>query len=367
MESMRLGTHKKLLTPGPVELHPRVLAAMSRQVVSHRSNEFKSLFRDVVEKLKEVYVSSEARIALLAGTGTTAVDAMVFSMVEPGDRVLLLSFGEFGKRLEETLKARGCTVDVIEKPLGDSVGFSDVAKILDGERKYKALFSVYNETSTGARLSELASIAKRAKEQGMYVCIDAVSALAGETLFMDEWELDAVASCSHKCIGGPPGVSFVALSRDAIARVCATKSKPIFLDLCRYLKFEEKCETPFTPALNPLYGLHEALKLLEEEGLQERWRRISQLSTTLYRRSEKLGFKPFPKAGVRSHAIVALTPPEGMRATHITTALEKQGLIIARGMGPLKDRIVRVGIMGYVGENDIELLLEALERVVEVG
>uniref|UniRef100_A0A7J3ZL99 Alanine--glyoxylate aminotransferase family protein n=1 Tax=Fervidicoccus fontis TaxID=683846 RepID=A0A7J3ZL99_9CREN len=364
MENGHEEARKKLLTPGPVELHPRVLAAMSRQVVSHRSSEFRSLFREVLEMLKNVYVSNEARIALLAGTGTTAVDAMVFSMVEPGDRVLLLSFGEFGKRMEETLKARGCVVDVVEKALGDSVSFSDIAGMLDGGRDYKALFSVYNETSTGARLSDIVSIARRAKERGMYVCIDAVSALAGEALSMDEWGLDAVASCSHKCIGGPPGVSFVALSRDATARVCSTRGKPIFLDLCRYLKFEEKGETPFTPALNPLYGLHEALKLLEEEGLQERWRRIFKLSGRLYRGAEKLGFKPFPRAEVRSHTIAALVPPGGISAAEVIARLERCGFIVAGGMGPLKGKIMRVGVMGYVGESDIELLLNALEDVV---
>jgi len=353
-----------LLTPGPVRVHPRVLAAASKQMISHRSSEFRALFSELEDMLRRVHVSQRASVAILAGSGTTAVDAMVYSLVEPGDRVLLLSFGEFGERLRETLESRGALVDAVEAELGSAPSASEVARALENA-SYKALFTVYNETSTGARLTELASVAREAKKRGALVCVDAVSALAGEPLFMDEWGIDAVASCSHKNIGAPPGVAFVALSEEAASVACRTRGKPLSLDLCKYSESAKRSETPFTPAISTLYALREALDiLLSEEGLEARWARIARLSTRLYAEAERLGLRPFPKPRARANAVAALELPPGLKASGVSEALRKRGVIVATGMGSLKEKILRVGVMAYVGDGEISRFLEALSKAL---
>ncbi len=361
---MHKGVILKLFTPGPVELHPRILQAMSKQMISHRSNEFRRLFSEITEMLKSVYLTDEGEVLLITGSGTMAVDSMIYSLVNPGDRTLLLTFGEFGERILKTLTSRECKVDIIRKEYGDSVRLDDVEEVID-RGNYKALFAVYNETSTGAKLRDIEAIAKKAKEKGILVCIDAISALAGEPLYMDKWGLDAVASCSHKCIGGPPGISFIALSKEASRIIYKTKSKPPYLDLSKYLEFAKRKETPFTPAISVIYGLQEALRMLHEEGLKNRWKRLAKLSHKLYMHTKLLGFKQFPREDTRSNTIVALEPPNGISASQVTHLLLKQGIVIARGMGDLKERIVRIGVMGYINDNDINHLINAIKNVVE--
>jgi aspartate aminotransferase-like enzyme len=353
-----------ILVPGPVELHPRVLKAMSEQVISHRSEKFSELLMEIVNDLSwAIGAESEAKIALLTGSGTLAVESMVYSLVNPGDSVLALEFGEFGKRLRESLESRGANVFTIKAPPGRTPEASEIETIAK-KIKPKYIATVHVETSTGTMINNLKDISKLAEEFGAKLLLDAVSSLGLEELYMNKWSINAIASCSQKGLGAPPGLSLVALSEEAVKRVCETTGKPSYLDLCKSLRFLEKRETPFTPAVNLMYGLAEALKLLREEGIEERWRRTKRLSELLYNMTEDIGFSPLAEETNRAHAVVALVPPNGFSATEIVKALRKKEIYIASGMGDLKDKILRIGIMGYVNESHVEKLVKEMAEIV---
>ncbi len=357
----------KYYTPGPVQLDSRVLNAVCKQVVSHRSSDFRNLMTSILELLKEVYkVSDDYTITLMTGSGTLAVEAMAYSLTRPHDKVLLLEHGEFGERLRSTLVSRGCIVRTLKSKPGEVVGLNELLREIERD-SYKALFIVHTETSTGASFRMLREVAEKAHENNMLVCIDAVSSLAGEELRVEEWGLDAVASCSQKCIGAPPGLSFVALSEYAVKNL-VDEGVPLYLRLSRYVKYVvEKRETPFTPAVNLIYGLLEALKILVlEEGVENRIRRLKRISEKIYDKASEIGFKPLPKRDVRANTIVALKTPSKVKAEDLLRILrEEYGVVLARGMGSLRSSVIRIGVMGYISDDDAELILESLEKALE--
>jgi aspartate aminotransferase-like enzyme len=352
-----------MLVPGPVELHPRVLKAMSEQVISHRSERFSALLSEITEGLNWAADGGEgSRVALLTGSGTLAVESMIYSIINPGDKVLSLEFGEFGRRMRESLEIRGAVVHTIKAAPGKTPTLDEIERTAE-DFKPKYIATVHVETSTGAIMKNLEGISKIAESIGSHVLLDAVSSFGGEELRMEKWGIYAVASCSQKGLGAPPGLSFVILSRDAVKRTCETEKKPSYLDLCKSMKFLERRETPFTPAVNLMYGLAEALKLLREEGKERRWERIRRASELLYRKAESLGYTPLPPEESRAHTIVALYPPRGLDAAKVIEELRKRGIYVAAGMGELKGKILRIGIMGYVEEHHIEKLVGELESI----
>ncbi|MEM0021558.1 MAG: alanine--glyoxylate aminotransferase family protein [Fervidicoccaceae archaeon] len=354
-----------ILVPGPVELHERVLKAIAMQVVSHRSEKFSNLLTSILEDLKwSVGGNGEEKALLLTGSGTLGVEAMIYSLVNPGDRVLVLEFGEFGRRMRESLESRGARLETLKSPPGSAPSFAEVAEAAE-RFKPKYIATVHVETSTGAIISYLERLSRLSEEMGAQLLLDAVSSLGGEELRMSSWNIFAVASCSQKGLGGPPGLSIVALSSEASRIACRTSSKPSYLDLCKYLKFLEKRETPFTPAINLMYGLAEALRILREEGKEERWSRIQRASSLLYNEAGRLGYSPLPSEEVRAHTVAALVPPRGRSSIEIAENLKKRGIYVATGMGDLKEKILRVGVMGYITEEHVRKLIGEMERIEE--
>lgn len=350
-----------LFTPGPVMMHERVLKAMAERVVSHRSEEFRQLLDDVRALLAKVYGGGEPLV--LTGSGTLAVESMAWSLVEPGERVLVVSHGEFGERLADALARRGTIVDVVgaEQP-GRHVPVESVAAKLD-EEEYAAVAVVYTETSLGLSYRDVEQVARKAKSQGALVMVDAVSALAGERV-PSPGVVDAVASAAQKAIAGPPGVSFVAVSEEAIEKMKKVARKPpSYLDLEKVYRFHsERRETPYTPAVNLLYGLREALQLIAERGLDAWIEMHRERAELLYSKLSGYGLQPVVEPGYRANTVAAFyTPlPSGILASE----LAKRGIKIARGMGGLKDRVVRIATMGWLPEDAYERLFTALSEIL---
>lgn len=346
-----------ILTPGPTTVHAEILKRLGKQVISHRSEKFRMIFKDVLEMLKEAFFT-EQYVAVLTGSGTLAVDAMLTNLVHPKDKVLLLEFGEFGSRMYRTLRAIGAEVTRLTKPLGEAFRPSDLEDKIDG---YDVVCSVYTETSTGAKLIKLKKIAEIVKENGALFCLDAVSAMFGEELKFDEWGIDAVATCSHKNLGAPPGLSFVALSKEALKKAKDAKV-PLYLNLQRYIEFHEKRnETPYTPALNLIFAIREALSFLHDEGISNRIRRFSELRDYLYKETIKMSLDPFPEKTFWSNNVAVI---KVNNAEIVRKELEKKGIVVAGGMGELKDKVIRVGIMGFVIKRDLDKLLKSLREIL---
>lgn len=353
-----------LMTPGPVEVHPRVLKAQAAPVASHRSESFRELYREVTEMLKQVYIG-RGLVALVSGSGTTAVDSMVWSLIEPGEEVLAVSNGVFGDRLASSARRRGAKVHVLRKPEGQPIDAGEVAEVLD-ELKPSAVLAVHNETSTGYAARNLRQIAARAREAGALVLVDSVSGLGGEPLEADSWMLDAVASASHKCIAAPPGVSFVYLGERALEKLQRRESTtPPSLDLKLSAEYSRRRETPFTPPVTLLYALREALKMLLEDGLEARWRAHLEKAKEVYEAAARAEASPIPPPEYRS-ATVAAIHLKAPRAKEVIEEVRKAGYLIAPGMGELREQAVRVGLMGATTMPQVRELAHHLEKAIKL-
>lgn len=356
----------KLLTPGPVSVPDIVLREMARPIISHRDWEFRRLLEDVVSKLMRLFGISDGSVALLSGTGTTAVDAMIWSLVGPGDKVLALSHGEFGDRMVESLSRAGAKVEVMRAGPGDIVWPERVVERLD-EEQYNYIALVHNETSTGTayKLQLLSTLATAAYRRGVGLLVDTVSGLGGEDFAMHKgiW---AAASCSHKALAAPPGVSFIALSPEALEILRKRDPRaPLILDLRRYVDYmEHRRETPYTPPIPQVYALNRALDLILERGVDESVRAHQRRAEILYSSLDNTPLKPVPlKREIRSNTVVALWTV-GVSARLIRERLREKGYIIASGMGRYRDKMIRIGVMGALNSSDIIEFTETLKSIL---
>jgi alanine-glyoxylate transaminase/serine-glyoxylate transaminase/serine-pyruvate transaminase len=348
----------KLFTPGPVEVPPEVLKASCSRIVSHRGEGFHRLYRRVVELLARLYRLDSGFVAVLAGSGTTAVDAMAWSLVRRGERVLVLVHGEFGRRLAETLERRGATVEALEAPRpGAPVPVWDAVERLEAEG-FDAVALVHNETSVGLAYRDLPRLASAAARAGVRLLVDTVSGLGGEEFDM-RWGVTAAASASQKAIAAPPGAAFVAVRGEP----SYADDVPLILDLARYERFSLKSETPFTPPVTVLYALLAALERIEGVGYERYVMQHRERARILYEELPRYGLHPLVEdERYRSNTVAAFYTP--VSASRLKRELERKGYIIATGMGELKDKIVRIGVMGNVTVEDVQSLVEAVGDTV---
>ena len=354
----------KLLIPGPVSLDPRVSEAMTKPLVNHRSENFRELFRNIAEKMKVVYRADEGMVLTLTGSGTLAVEAMVYSMVKPGENVLLLNHGEFGERLKKSLLLRGASVDELKEDYGKAAEKEVVIRALNSG-KYSVLAFVYTESTTGLSYRDADAISEVAKEKGMRVIVDATSALVAEHLNMGSGHFDAVSSASQKCIAAPPGISFVGLSKEASKFIYQVDGQPRYLDLRLYKEsLDKNGDSPTTPAVNLLYGLDVALDILLRQGLEARMKVHGDLARLLYGELPRQGYLPLVQEGKnRATSVTAFWLPEHLNSRQVQVEVNKAGYEIAAGQGAIKDQIIRVGTMGNIEKNDIEKVISILSSL----
>jgi aspartate aminotransferase-like enzyme len=265
-----------------------------------------------------------------------------------------------------SLASRGAEITTLSASAGEHPKLVDVQNALDSVR-YDCIFMVHTETSTGVTNRDLQAICNHAKKRDTLVCVDAISGIGGEPIILSDWRIDAVAGCSQKCVGAPPGLSFVATSEEALEKCERVDEKPQYLDLSIYLDYLDRRETPFTPAVNVVRATREALlEIMEAGGMMAKWDRQRLLADILYSRSEALGIDCFVrKKEDRSNNIAAFLPPKDRSVSDIVVEIWKRGYVISQGMGKLKDSIFRVGIMGAVGKREVEGFLATLEQVLK--
>ena len=345
-----------LFTPGPVMVRDEVLAESSRQVISHRGPSFRKLLASVEELINIVAGNSGGLAAVMPGSGTTAVDSMLWSLVEPGSRVLALSWGDFGDRMVESLRRRGARVTRVEAAWGEAVPPGDVEDLIKGH-DYVAV--VHNETSTGVAYRWLRRLAEAASSAGARLLVDSVSGLGGEEVRMD-WGIYAMATCSHKALAAPPGVGVVLLSGEAVKRLRDEPPSmvPPFMDLSSYVRFlVERGETPYTPPVNALYSLKRALEYIVDMGVDRYIEMHRVKAEVLY----NTGLEPFPRdAGYRSNTVVALRVGNAPRVKRV---LEEYGYVVALGMKATRNSVVRIGTMGATTLEQVSRLAVLLREL----
>jgi len=351
-----------LMIPGPTNVDPRVLRAMCRPPLSHTSPEFAGIFKEALNNLKKVFMT-ESEVFVIAGSGTLALEMAIANIIEPGDKVLNCVSGYFGNYFVEISKVFGAVPKVLEVEWGKAVKPKQVEEALK-EDNYKAVTVTHVETSTGVfnPIKEVGEVVK--KHSDAFYIVDTVSSLGGMEVRVDEWGIDVCASGSQKCIGIPPGLALIAVSQKTLEFIEKRKSKigtwygsfknwlPIMRDPTKYFA---------TPAVNMIYALNESLKLILEEGLENRFRRHHELAESFRAAIEALNLKLVAEKEYASNTVSAVYYPENIDDNQFRSEMKKCGIVVAAMLGPLKGKGFRVGHMGNVNQNDIFSLLTAIE------
>ncbi len=358
---------RTLLGPGPSPVHPRVLAALSLPVVGHLDPKFLEIMDQSMAMLREVF-QTKNRLALpMSGTGSAGMETCFVNLLEPGDSVLIGVNGVFGTRMVDVAQRCGAQVDTVEAAWGTALDTQQFKAAL-AKKKYKLAAIVHAETSTGV-LQPLDDIAKLVRESGALLLVDAVTSLGGAPVRVDELGIDACYSGTQKCLGCPPGLSPVTFSERAVevVRKRKTKVQSWYLDLSMIEKYwgSERVYHHTAP-ISMNYALHEALRMVLEEGLEKAWARHRQVHETFVREMHKLELEPAVAEAVRAPMINAVKIPEGVDDPKVRQRLyDDFDIEIGAGLGPLKGKIWRVGLMGYGSRvENIEILSKALKQLI---
>ena len=346
----------RLRLPGPTAVPERVREAMARPMVSHRGAEFRDIFVGAAQMLQPI-IGTPRHVFFFASTGTGMMETALVNTIAPGERVLVVIHGQFGERFASIAEAMGAEVERLETEWGFSPDVSAIEARLR-EREYRAVVAVHNESSTGVA-GPIPEIGALLRERPELLLVDSVSGLGGMEMRMDEWGVDVLVSSSQKCLMCPPGVGIAAMSAKAWEIVRRDDRMPrYYLDLRRAMESAEKLETPFTTPVTLVAGLHEALTMIHAEGLPQVLARHERLSKMLREGCAALGMPSFARERL-SNTVVALDVPG--RGKEIVPAMyERHGSVIAGSRNHLSGRVIRIGTMGAITEEDIQTDLEHL-------
>jgi alanine-glyoxylate transaminase/serine-glyoxylate transaminase/serine-pyruvate transaminase len=360
---------RTLMGPGPSDVHPRVLAAMNRPTIGHLDPAFVGMMEEIKAMLQYAFQTQNALTIPVSAPASAGMETCFVNLVEPGDKVIVCVNGVFGLRMKENVERSGGVALTLELPWGEPIDLQRLEDTLKANRDARIVAFVQAETSTGAE-SDARAIAEVARRFNCLTIVDAVTSLGGSPLRVDEWQLDAVYSASQKCLSCTPGLAPITLSERAVQRIKARKSRisSWFLDLNLLMGYWGTGTRAYhhTAPINPLYGLHEALVLLTEEGLEESWARHRRHHLALRAGLEAMGLKFLVPETVRLPQLNAIVVPEGINDTELRRRLlEEYNLEIGAGLGALAGKIVRIGLMGYgCNVKNVLYCLGALEEVL---
>ena len=356
---------KLIMLPGPTNVSDRVMKAMLRPIMNHRGDTFRELYKGILAKTQQLFQTGGSTV-VLSSSGTGGVEAAVWNLVRPGDSAVVAVFGEFSSRLAETVEMAGGKAIQVRSEFGKAPSIDQLKEAMDKQGKFKALFVVHNETSTGVAVPYLKEASKLARDHGAFAVIDAISSLGGYAIPVDDWDVDICITGSQKCIAAPPGLALLSVSRKVADFLKSSPPKTRYFDIPRYIEYGARGETPFTPALPLFYALDEALKELLEEGLAKRVQRHDRMSASLYDGLAGLGLKPVAEKSVRSKTVVASYYPEGVEdARFRKTLAQDKGIVVAGGFGPFAGKVFRVGCMGQINEGYLDRTLKAVGETLE--
>jgi alanine-glyoxylate transaminase/serine-glyoxylate transaminase/serine-pyruvate transaminase len=361
---------RTLMGPGPTEIHPRVLTTMSQPAIGYLDPVFVEMMEELKSLLRYVYQTKNPLTFPLSGPGSVGMEFCFVNLVAPGDKVIVCQNGVFGGRMLENVIRCGGEPIVIDDAWGDPVDPQKVEEALKKHKGVSVVAFVHAETSTGAQ-SDAEAITKIAHKHGALVIMDAVTSLAGTPVLVDEWGIDAVYSASQKCLSCTPGLSPVSFSERVVEHVKKRKDRihSWFMDMNLLLGYWNASTRTYhhTAPTNSLFALHEALLLIREEGLENCWARHQRHHVALKAGLEAMGLKFLVKEAYQLPQMNAVLCPEGVDEAQVRSRLLSEfGLEIGAGLGPLKGKIWRFGLMGYSCRPDnVMLCLSALGSVLD--
>ena len=366
------------LVPGPVRMSDACLQAMATPVMTARGPEFRDVMADLNAGLRSAFnlTASERtrgtqswagedgyKVVAVSGSGTAAMEMVIANRFRPNDRVLVPTNGKFGERVAQICK-QYCQVKHIAYDWGRSFDFVELEEQL-GRGTYEAVLICHNETSTGIT-QDAASLAQMCKEYNVAFILDGITSVGGAPVHPAEWEAEAVVMGAQKCTAGPSGIAAIAINEHFIERLETIRkqgdSNPVYyLDLISALKKGDDDQTPWTPAINLAMGWAAALRELEEEGLENRWKRCQTLANGVRNLFTDLGFLLLADGGQQSDTVTAIMYPEGIDDSWRSMLKEKYDTQVIGAQDHLKGKMFRVGSMGTT---TVEEMVEGCKRMI---
>lgn len=350
-----------LMLPGPTTVAPRVLKSMSNAVVNHRSALYGEILTETNALMSEIFQTKNPSY-LITGSGTSAMEAAVANVANPGEKILNVVGGKFGERFMKIAEAHGIESQELAVEWGTAVNPKEIAETLDENENIKAITVVHNETSTGVA-APIEEIGKVMKNYDALYIVDTVSSLGGDYVDVDKFGIDVCVTGSQKCLAAPPGMAAITLSDDAWKIVENVNSNCYYLDMKAYKKYGDKIppQTPYTPSVSLTYAMYEALKMIKEEGLEARVARHHKAANASVKAVKALGLELFADESVSSATVTAVKMPEGITDDQFRgTTRDKYGVELAGGQDHLKGNIFRIGHMGNIGYKQLAIAFSAI-------
>ena len=359
---------RMLMGPGPSDVHPRVLAAMSQPAIGHLDPQFLECLNDIRDMLQTVFQTKNDLTLAVSGTGSAGMETCVVNLIEPGDKMLVCVNGVFGQRMTDVAARAGAEVVAIERPWGEVFAADEVEAAIRQKGPFKVVGIVHAETSTGAA-QPIPPISEVVHEAGALLLVDTVTSLGGMEVDVDGWRIDACYSGTQKCLSCPPGLSPVTFSPAAVAAMEARKTKvrSWYLDMSMVRAYwgTERLYHHTAP-INMNYALHEALRIVLEEGLKPRWERHARHHRALKAGLEAMGIRYLADPDHQLPMLNAVAAPEGVNEGEVRTRLlDEYDIEIGAGLGAVKGKAWRIGLMGESAtERHVTGVLSALGSVL---
>jgi aspartate aminotransferase-like enzyme len=355
-----------MFTPGPTMVPAEVLLAEAQPMIHHRTPEFSDILCEVMEGMQCLY-GTKQEVYGIPGSGTAAMEACIANTCSPGDTAICACGGKFGDRWAEICEAYGCNVVTIDLEWGESLSVDKTRKALKNNPDARVLCATHSETSTGA-LTDMEAIGALTCEHKALLVVDAITSIGVHPVHMDRWGIDLMACGSQKGCMIPPGLGFVAASEQAWPVIEKCESPRYYLDMVKMRdKWESGTTTPFTASVSLTQALKKALEMMFDEGLDEVHARHARLANATREAMDAIGLELV--AEHPANGVTAVYAPEGIDTKEMTKIMrDDYGISVSGGQKHLKGKIFRVGHMGYVSEDELLMVISAIERALrELG
>lgn len=356
-----------LMIPGPTPVPESVMLDIARHPIGHRSSEFSSILEEVYANLKYVF-QTQNDVFIYTASGTGAMCAALENLINQGDKVLCLVIGNFGNRWAKIAQSRGAIVEKIEVEAGQIIDPEELrAKLAeDVNKEIKLVTLTHSETSTGAA-NDIKTLCSIIREHGALSVVDGVTSVCAMPCKPDEWGIDVLVSGSQKGFMVPPGLAFLTANERAWKVYEECKYPSFYFDWGAYRKSTRANSTPFTPAVNLITGLNTALRMIKDEGIENVNARHKKYALALRKALSAINLDLLVKNDENaSYSITSILPPEGVSVPDIRKYLKEDfDIVVANGQNQLKDKIFRMGTLGFVCERDLIASVGALEAVLK--
>lgn len=352
------------MIPGPTPVHQRILRALSSPTTSHVAPSFVDVFKSCLANVLQIFESETAQPFVVAGGGTLAMEMALVNLITPGDRILILSQGYFGDRFGELASAFGMEYELVQSEWGQAIPAEELECRLQNN-SYAAVTITHVDTATGtcAPAEEYCDLLRDRDE---LVILDGVCATGGISEPFDKWNLDVLLTAPQKAFGAPPGLAVIAFSQRAMDKRSNLGDVPAYYaDILRWLPIMDNPSKYYsTPCVNEIVALHEATKLILEEGLETRFKRHHQIAKAFRVGLAALGMEVFTDESCLSDTLSLISYPSAVEDVAFRTELASRGVIVAGGLGPLAGKIFRLGHMGNIGVAEVNHTLDAIEKTL---